>query len=160
MEPKAIDTSVSELVEYLRSTGTGTDKLQAITSLGRSCKSTKEFMDELRKVVGLTTLTKITDYLSNHTDCKPCYCPEDKKATAPSASAALDKEEETTTEDDAVLNMNAADAIDSISRMRSVEKLEAIVVNDKRKTVIDAANKRLAELQEAANVEGNKEGQE
>lgn len=40
----------------------------------------------------------------------------------------------------------ASVAIDAISRMHSVEKLQSITETDPRKTVVDAANKRLEEI--------------
>lgn len=52
-------------------------------------------------------------------------------------------EEEETSE---VSDMNADEAKDAISRMRSTDKLQHIAENDKRKTVQEAAQKRLDEL--------------
>lgn len=46
-----------------------------------------------------------------------------------------------------VANLNAPDAIDAISRKTSQEILQSIVDTDKRTTVVDAAKKRQAELQ-------------
>lgn len=50
------------------------------------------------------------------------------------------------TDDDPVSEMNAPEAIDSINRMRSKEKLQAVVDNDPRASVKEAAKQKLASL--------------
>ena len=49
-------------------------------------------------------------------------------------------------EESSVSSSNATEAISQISRMRSKERLEEIIVNDPRATVQSAAQKRLEEL--------------
>jgi len=49
-------------------------------------------------------------------------------------------------DDDPVHDMNVGEAIDSISRMRSQDKLRQVIDNDQRASVKTAATKRLAEL--------------
>lgn len=63
-----------------------------------------------------------------------------------SAEGNIEGEEDTTPDASEVANLNAGDATDKISRMQSQEKLQHIVDTDTRKTVKEAATKRLEEL--------------
>lgn len=69
--------------------------------------------------------------------------------TVPPDAAVSDEEEAAAAEEaDAspVSDENAHDAIDQISRIRSRDKLQSIIDNDKRQSVQDAARTRLAAL--------------
>lgn len=69
-----------------------------------------------------------------------------KKGKGKAGAAATDEGEEEETGVDPVKTMNATEAVDAVSRMRSPEKLQQVIDNDQRASVKDAASKRLAEL--------------
>lgn len=62
------------------------------------------------------------------------------------AEGDIEGEEDSTPDASEVANLNVGDATDKISRMQSQEKLQHIVDTDTRKTVKEAATKRLEEL--------------
>jgi hypothetical protein len=78
----------------------------------------------------------ITEY--NAQEAKP------EKAPAKRTRAQVAQADEGA--EDPVADMNATDAVEAIGRMRSKEKVQAIVDGDQRATVKAAAEKRLAEL--------------
>lgn len=209
--------AVTDLVEYLRRSGTGQYKLDKLTELGRCVNSLDEFLEMAPNNVPAATMQKVDEYLG-----KQVAPPETKgkkpadswantqrgkmikaraqeaheKQTDPEAAAARvetrdnqqssipdhtilvesrapvlkagekdakpvgadvripegdspkDNDDAEGSEEDQseVADMNADEAKDAISRMRSKDKLENIVLTDKRKTVQDAAQKRLDEL--------------
>jgi hypothetical protein len=215
---------VLDLVDHLRSTGTGQAKLDRMTELGKTTKNLDEFLSMLPANIPLITMGKVDEYLGKiivekeekvtgkklkegwlntergkalqkkHREAAkkaegtgetktetrseyqsslpeynvlqeskaPVLKPEGSNQTkqlgadveVPSKSVPESPEEGTTrgegSEDDAaqsdVADMNADEAKDSISRMRSKEKLQNICETDKRKSVKEAAEARIKEI--------------
>lgn len=68
-----------------------------------------------------------------------------KSGTRAAAEGGQAAEEEA---DDPVADMNAPDAVEAVGRMRSREKLQAVVNTDKRQSVKDAAQTKLDSMKE------------
>jgi hypothetical protein len=64
---------------------------------------------------------------------------EDGKPGAPAEQSPV-------TDDDPVAEMNVDKAVESVNRMRSREKVQAVIDNDSRVTVVNAAKERLKSL--------------
>jgi hypothetical protein len=62
---------------------------------------------------------------------------------APSVRGVTEEQEE---EESPVDGLNVTEAVPKVLAMRSKEKLQHIIDNDKRATVVEAAKKRIAEL--------------
>ena len=62
------------------------------------------------------------------------------------AKPAAKTDESSAEEDSPVSDTNATEAIDAVSRMRSEDRLNAVISSDKRTSVVEAAKKRLAEV--------------
>ena len=181
-QQKVCPPQVTVLVEHLKSTGTGSEKLDNLIKLGQQFShDLDEFLEALPSSVPLATIAKIDDFICRHpgwADTQKAkglrkIKDDQQKALQRAEQAAMkppvktepvkDEEEneqeeektegsETEGADDEVSEvstLNATEAKDAISRMRSVEKLQHIVANDERKTVKEAAEFRLEELKEA-----------
>lgn len=60
---KEIPQPVLDLVEHLRSTGTGATKLQALLDLGARIETAEEFLAEVHRVIPEGTLKKLKTYV-------------------------------------------------------------------------------------------------
>lgn len=72
--------------------------------------------------------------------------PEDVLRGAEPSEAAETQQPEVESDESPVDQLPAHDAIDRISRMRSRDRLNEIIANDQRQTVVHAARRRLGEL--------------
>jgi hypothetical protein len=129
---------IADLIEHLKASGTGFGKLEALKCLAAKCKGSEEFLVEAAKIVPEGTMAKITAFVASH---KPVVADEPMlKAPTP----------ETVEAESEVAKFNAQDAISHIANMRSIEKLEHIILVDPRVTVQRAATERLEALNKPA----------
>ena len=63
MAEKKLNPQVVELIEYLRQSGTGKSKLEALTTLAGECDNGREFIEQASKVVPEGTMKKILAYV-------------------------------------------------------------------------------------------------
>lgn len=165
---KKCPPQVQDLIVHLRSTGTGEGKLKTLENLGKNTDSLNEFIAFLPQNIPLETMKKVDAYLLKvstdkagttskvreswtQTDRAKALLKAHKESTAQALEdSTVDDSKAVVDTDEAseVSSMNADEAIDAISRMRSVEKLQNISSTDKRKTVKEAADNRIKELSE------------
>lgn len=163
MAAKKLPNEVTQLVEYLRSSGTGEGKLKAIEDLAKSAPSPDAFLDGLEAATNSVTAAKAKAYLLNAFGIgKVVEVRITKKSDAPSVAEVLEQLDkgsgqeqqlqgdktldEQTEEPTDVTGLNVAEASEVIGRMKSVPKLEIIGLTDNRVTVQKAVEARLTEL--------------
>lgn len=163
---KKPDPRIGDLLEYLKSTGTGQGKLDALNELAKDCDSREEFLARAAKAVPEGTMEKIATFYSDNKE-PPRVTTMQPAASGPNPPAVIqparsstemanqkvnvgdkgDKAGATGQEGDQpespVADKNADEAISSIAAMRSKEKLQEIVSHDTRVTVRKAAEDRL-----------------
>lgn len=62
---KKCPEAVEQLIEYLKSTGTGKSKLKALNELGCKCKDSEEFIAKMSSVVPEGTVAKINEFIKS-----------------------------------------------------------------------------------------------
>lgn len=193
---RKLPPQIKELVDHLRSTGTGQSKLDKITALGMEARSGEEFIDSVRLNVPPGTWVKVQEYLASigadvkdpaagltsaKEDAGMVSSRSENQSSIPEVTLThpgravtlgevvapgvvkarqlgadrvvagaeegkVEGDDEGKDEKSELADMNADEAKDAISRMRSKEKLGHIAANDSRSTVKQAAQKRLEEL--------------
>lgn len=133
--PATNPVNIDGLLAALKASGTGEPKLKALRELAGRVDNFEDFAALANTVVSGGTLTKMEEY---YTVNPPPACP-----VAPLKEAAKGADDNGDEEESPVSNENADEAIDAISRMRSLDKLQHIIDTDPRKTVQEAAFKRL-----------------
>ncbi len=145
--PKQLPPPVREMIEHLRTTGTGESKLQTIAEVALASEDGKEFLLAVKEVVPELTFEKIQDYITakhNNKEDSVVTVDELEEVTTP----AKDKtEEEKKAATLPTKGMNAAEAVAKIKHNDfGAEQLEVIIGFDTRKAVVDAATKKLEEI--------------
>ena len=128
MAKKECNPAVVELVEYLKSTGTGQAKLSLLTELGyEAFESEKEYLAAVKAALPAGTFAKVAAFI------------ESRKPVAPGAKPVAEPKT-------VVSDLNVQQALTHIEVMTSVERLKEIQAQDKRVTVLKAVENRLTYL--------------
>ncbi len=155
----AKEIKIEELLQVLKESGTGKAKLVTLAEEWKKAggDQTKFLMRLGKSDLPEGTMEKIERYLKDE-PVVPTTTPADtvegilrgagvklgKEPNAPGEAPAEEPKEAISP----VKDMNATEAISHIEQMRSKEKLEEIILLDPRITVRQAAEKRLAHLEE------------
>lgn len=136
---------VLELISHLGQSGTGKSKLNKLMELGCKCSGAEEFLAKAAKVVPPGTMAKINTYVASQEA-------QGKEPMVPSTpdSVTTSSPEEVKDTKSEVADFNAPEAIAHIGNMRSIDKLEHIILTDSRVTVQRAAEERIKHLIENA----------
>lgn len=145
--PKQLPPPVRELIDHLRTTGTGETKLQAIAEVALATNDGKEFLLAVKEVVPELTFEKIQDYVdSRHKNSAETIVTAEELeevTTSPSEKTEDEKAAETLP----TKGMNAADAVAKIKNGDfGADQLEVIIGFDTRESVVKAAAKKLEEI--------------
>lgn len=145
---KTLPPPIQELIDHLRTTGTGEAKLAKLAAVGMKCEDGKEFMLAAKEVVPDVTWKKIEAYVDlqkKNTNADPI--------TGDTTLSQNDDEEEESIEDETTDliedglptdRMNAEESIKAIHDGKfDKEQLEVIAAFDTRTTVQSAAKKKL-----------------
>jgi len=164
MNDAALNDEVRQLINYLRSTGTGENKLTAISALACECQNITEFMSRLDSVAGAATVDKAKKFFEQLPKVKEALKAPIKQQQTTTTKTTVEtnvvthplkepaKGDKAATEDDEpseVADLNVNDAKEAIARMRSVDKLTHISTSDTRASIQKAATDRLDELKPA-----------
>jgi len=136
---------VTELLKYLKNTGTGKTKLDAIREVGCRVKGTEEFLVEVAKVVPTVTFAKIESFIEGQV--------RSGNEVEPVDQAKMAKEEaEQAANTSPVAEMHAGEAIEYIKNLppgTSDDFLYKVVAFDSRVTVQRVAKDKLEQKPEA-----------
>lgn len=88
---------VLDLIEHLKSTGTGKEKLAALEKLGGQVKNPEQFIEQASKVIPAGTMNKIREYLAAQgKPVPPEPTPEPPKTTETEDARAPEAKSKTT----------------------------------------------------------------